>query len=369
VTDVAVVGAGVTGVSVALALEQRGLDVVVVERSGVASGQSGVQPGGVRQQWGTATACRLARESAVWWSEADERLASPVPLGFTACGYLFAAHSADALARLAGNVVVQNAEGVASRIVSPAEAAELVAGLAVEELAGAAWCAEDGYFDQPQAAVEAIARHVDVRIAAVDALGRAGDGWELSGPFGRIAADAVVVATGVDVNHLLGPLGSALPIGREERHLFLSEPVRERLLEPLVIASELHFAAKQLGNGRVLASDLGAVGDPAENAPRWRATVREGIRRLVPRLEHVDFAVLASGTYDVTPDRQPVLGPVPGHEGLHVAAGFSGHGFMIAPAVARIVAAGVLGEPDAVLGILDPGRFADGRLVPESQIV
>jgi len=160
-----------------------------------------------------------------------------------------------------------------------------------------------------------------------------------------------------------------LPIGREERHLFLSEPVRERLLEPLVIASELHFAAKQLGNGRVLASDLGAVGDPAENAPRWRATVREGIRRLVPRLEHVDFTVLASGSYDVTPDRQPVLGPVPGHEGLHVAAGFSGHGFMIAPAVARIVAAGVLGEPDAVLGILDPGRFADGRLVPESQIV
>jgi sarcosine oxidase subunit beta len=217
--------------------------------------------------------------------------------------------------------------------------------------------------------VEAIARHVDVRIAAVDALGRAGDGWELSGPFGRIAADAVVVATGVDVNHLLGPLGSALPIEREERHLFLSEPVRERLLEPLVVASELHFAAKQLGNGRVLASDLGAVGDPAENAPRWRATVREGIRRLVPRLEHVDFTVLASGTYDVTPDRQPVLGPVPGHEGLHVAAGFSGHGFMIAPAVARIVAAGVLGEPDAVLDILDAGRFADGRLVPESQIV
>jgi len=369
VTDVAVVGGGVTGVSVALALQERGLEVVVLERSGVASGQSGVQPGGVRQQWATTTACRLARESAGWWSEAEERLASPVPLGFTACGYLFAAHSEDGLARLAGNVAVQNAEGVASRIVSPAEAAALVPGLAVGELAGAAWCADDGYFDHPQAAVEAIARHVDVRIATVDAIGRAGGGWELTGPFGRIAADAVVVATGVDANHLLAPLGCALPIEREERHLFLSEPVPERLLEPLVVASQLHFAAKQLGNGRVLASDLGAVGDPEEGAPRWRAAVRAGIGRLVPVLEYVDFTVLVSGSYDVTPDRQPALGPIPGHEGLHVAAGFSGHGFMIAPAVARIVAAGVLGESDPVLGTLDAGRFAEGRLVPESQVV
>ena len=41
---------------------------------------------------------------------------------------------------------------------------------------------------------------------------------------------------------------------------------------------------------------------------------------------------------------------------------------MIAAADARVVAAGVLGEPDAVLGMLDGGRFAEGRLVPESQI-
>ena len=368
-TDVAVVGGGVTGVSIALALQERGHEVVVLERSGVAAGQSGVQPGGVRQQWGTTTTCRLARESAAWWRDAEERLSSPVRLGFKACGYLFVAHSEDGLARLAANVAVQNAEGVASRIVSPEEAAELAPGLLVEELTGGAWCPDDGYFDEPQAAVEAIARHVDVRIANVGAVTPSGSGWEVTGPFGRMSAAAVVVATGVDANDLLGPLGCALPIDLEERHLFLSEPVRERLLEPLVVAPELRFAAKQLGSGRVLASDLGAVGDPAEGAPRWRVAVQDGIRRLVPVLEYVDFNVLASGAYDITPDRQPALGPVPGQDGLHVAAGFSGHGFMIAPAVARIVAAGVVGEPDPVLEILDAGRFREGRLVPESQVV
>jgi len=57
-------------------------------------------------------------------------------------------------------------------------------------------------------------------------------------------------------------------------------------------------------------------------------------------------------------------------KGVFVAAGFSGHGFMIAPAVARILAEVVLGGPsDPVLEILDVGRFAENRLVPEPQLV
>ena len=62
--DVAIVGAGVTGLSVAWHLRERGLTPLVVEQSGIAAGTSGVQPGGVRQQWGTRINCLLARESA-----------------------------------------------------------------------------------------------------------------------------------------------------------------------------------------------------------------------------------------------------------------------------------------------------------------
>jgi sarcosine oxidase subunit beta len=62
--DVAIVGAGVTGLSVAWHLRRRGVGCVVVERTGIGAGASGVQPGGVRQQWGTEIGCRLARESA-----------------------------------------------------------------------------------------------------------------------------------------------------------------------------------------------------------------------------------------------------------------------------------------------------------------
>jgi sarcosine oxidase subunit beta len=348
--EVAVVGAGVVGLAVARELRLRGARVVVHERSGIGAGASGVQPGGVRRQWGTAVACRLAAESAEFYGRADELLEPALPLGFRRCGYLFVAHSQGTLERLAANVAVQNAEGVPSRLVTPGEAAALVPGLAAGSLTGAAWCAEDGYFDRPQGVVEAFARGAEIRIGAV-------------GSPDDLDADAVVVAAGADTPSLL----PGLPIKREERYLFYSAPVRERLLEPLVVSPERRFAAKQLGDGRVLTSDLGARGDESQRE-LWRANVRAGIEELLPALEFVSFPTLVRGEYDVTPDHQPLLGRV--GERTWVAAGFSGHGFMIAPAVARILADEIVeGRSDAALSVLDVARFAENRPVPEPQLV
>ncbi|MDE3025490.1 MAG: FAD-binding oxidoreductase, partial [Acidobacteriota bacterium] len=97
------------------------------------------------------------------------------------------------------------------------------------------------------------------------------------------------------------------------------------------------------------------------------ATIRAASESLLPQLAHVSYPLLVHGAYDVTPDHQPILGPV--DERLFVAAGFSGHGFMIAPAVARITADAVEGRHDPALDLLGAGRFAAGRLVSESQLV
>jgi sarcosine oxidase subunit beta len=368
---VAVVGAGIIGLAVARSLRGHGLEVVVLEREGIGSGASGVQPGGVRQQWGTRLSCLLARESLAFYRRAEEELESPVALGFRACGYLFLAHSEGALARLRANVAIQNQAGVPSRLVTPQEAAELAPGLRLGSIVGGAWCAEDGYFDRPQSVVEAFARGLRVEIAEVTRLRPDGGGWALElGGGGVVRAGAAVVAAGCATVSLLAPLGLELPIEPQQRHLFLSEPIRERLLEPLVISPERRFAAKQLGSGRVLASALDAAGDAEEQASRWRATVRARIRELLPLLEYVEFPICVEGVYDMTPDRQPAVGTVPGRAGLWVAAGFSGHGFMLAPAIGRIVADAIagLGEDEA-LRVLDPARFAEGRLVPEPQVI
>jgi sarcosine oxidase subunit beta len=360
--DVVVVGAGVVGLSIALQLSQRGASVTVLDRAGIGAGASGLQPGGIRQQWGTRVNCVLARESMRFYANARDLLRMRVDPGFQACGYLFLAHSDDALVRLRKNVALQNELDIPSRIVAPGEAAKLVPGLDIASVVGGAWCAEDGYFDRPQSLVEALGAQADVQIGEVLRVRDEGVVRLASG--GELRADAVVIAAGVDTPRLL----PELPIRPEARYLFFSDPIRERLLEPLVVSPERHFAAKQLGDGRLLASDLGALGDPDVDLNQWRANVRRGFEDLLPQLVFVPLPTLVEGIYDVTPDHQAILGRV--RDRVWVAAGFSGHGFMLAPAVGRIIAESVIdGREDGALSVLDPARFGEGRLVPEPQVV
>ena len=88
---------------------------------------------------------------------------------------------------------------------------------------GASWCGEDGYFDRPQAVVEAFGRGAEVVVATVESLRPDGAGWAVELAGGEtLSAGAVVVAAGADTPALLEPLGVSLPIEREERYLFYS---------------------------------------------------------------------------------------------------------------------------------------------------
>jgi sarcosine oxidase, subunit beta len=360
-----VIGAGATGLSVALHLAESGAAPLVLDRSGVGAGASGVQPGGLRQQWSTAATCQLARESLGAYRElAGQTRAS---FRFDACGYVFLAHTAERLDVLRRGVALQQEVGVPSRLLTPSELAERVPGLVVEGLAGGTVCEEDGYFDRPQAAVEAIAeraraRGARIELGAVRRVRRDGSGYRLELRDGQVLAERVVLAAGADSAALAADLGVELPIEAVARHIFLSRPVSERVLEPLVVSAERRFAGKQLADGRIMASDLQASGDVEEGRDRWRSHVAMVVEELLPRLSHASLPLLLSGDYDVTPDHQPIVGQLPGAEGAFVAAGFSGHGFMLAPAIGRRLAALVTGRQlDRLLNVYDPTRFAAGR--------
>jgi sarcosine oxidase subunit beta len=367
--DVAIVGAGIIGLSAAYHLAERGAGrIVVYERESIGAGASGVQPGGVRQQWSTRVNCLLARASLDFYERAAERLESRTDLRFRACGYLFLAHEAATLDRLRADVALQNELGIPSRIVSADEAAELVPGLTANVVVGASWCDEDGYFDRPQAVIEAFAeaarrRGVEIERADVAAVEvgprlRFGDGE-------AVEAGAVVVAAAAATRGIVRAL-SDLPIEPEERSVFLSDALNERLLDPLVVAPDRHFAAKQLADGRVLAADL----SPENELGHARAHVREIVGQLLPRLTFVALPFVVGGKYDMTPDGHGIVDAIDANGPVVVAAGFDGHGFMLAPEVGRGVAAIIAGEdPGAAFADLRADRFAAAPLERESRVV
>jgi len=94
-----------------------------------------------------------------------------------------------------------------------------------------------------------------------------------------------------------------------------------------------------------------------------------GLHRL-PALERAGIKTAWAGLYEVTPDHQAILGPVAEREGFWCACGFSGHGFMQAPAVGEQLAELLTeGSSEIDLSALSHARFAAGTLATERNVI
>jgi sarcosine oxidase, subunit beta len=85
--------------------------------------------------------------------------------------------------------------------------------------------------------------------------------------------------------------------------------------------------------------------------------------RRVPKLENAEVMRGVTGVYDMTPDSRPLLGEMPGADGLYVCAGFSGMGFKISPAVGLVMSELLLDGRGKTVDIssFGPSRFAEGK--------
>jgi sarcosine oxidase subunit beta len=177
---------------------------------------------------------------------------------------------------------------------------------------------------------------------------------------GRIDTDHVVLAAGVDSIALANQVGLPLPITPERRRIAYTVPCAAGMLPPLVVALERSVAAKQLTNGALYLGWLAETPD-VDDLTFIERTMSAG-STILPMLPDVPVRRVIGGTYDNTPDRRPILGPVSGLDGLFLAVGFSGHGFMIAPAAGEIIAAAVSGRTTD----LPAGDFGLDRFSTES---
>lgn len=337
------------GASIAYHLAERGAEVVLAEAGTVASGATGKALGGVRQQFSTAPEVRLARESVAFFRSLGHELFSPV-------GYLFLATTDEGLAELERRRELQTALGVPVVRRDPS----WVAGLRVDDVRGAIFCGEDGTADPAGVTRELVRRAVNLGAEVHEQT----DALELE-------ADVLVLATGAASAALGAKLGVELPVRPLVRQLVETTPI-DRLPPdlPLTVEAETGFHFRRRGDALVLAMP--------EAVPRWgsdetvdEALVEDWRRRLAHRFPRGASASVArawAGLYDMTPDAHPIIGRV--GDGLYLACGFSGHGFMQAPAVGRVVADELLGlDPGFDLGPYRLERFGTGQAVPETAIL
>jgi sarcosine oxidase, subunit beta len=343
---IVVAGAGAVGASIAYHLVRRatGDDVVLCDQGAVASGATGKAMGGVRQQFSTAPEVRLAQASARFFAE----LGSPL---FERVGYLFLATTEEGLAALRARRVLQVELGVPVEAADPAS----VEGLRVEDVLGAFICREDGVADPA-----AVTRHL-VREAV-----RGGATLMEDTDARGLEADVLVVACGAASPELID-----VPIRPLVRQLVDTAPVPGLPSDlPMTIEEESGFHFRRAGEGLRLAM--------GESAPRWgtdevvdESLVEDWLERMAhryPPAAGVGVARAWAGLYDMTPDAHPIIGWV--EEGVYAACGFSGHGFMQAPAVGAAVAEElVTGHSSFDLAPYRLERFADGAVFPETLVL
>jgi len=181
----------------------------------------------------------------------------------------------------------------------------------------------------------------------------------------------VVFACGAWSPSLAAMAGVTLPNVPYRHEIVSSEPLKP-FLGPLVsmLGSGLYFSQSMRGE------IVGGMGDPEEppgldqtSSLRFLVRYSRALSGLVPRTGAVKLLRQWAGCYDVTPDHSPILGETPGVRGLLQMSGFVGHGFMMAPAVARRMAEFMGGAKDEIFERFNLRRFAEGRLEKETFII
>jgi sarcosine oxidase subunit beta len=104
--------------------------------------------------------------------------------------------------------------------------------------------------------------------------------------------------------------------------------------------------------------------------PDYTDAILEKALARIPILETAEIANQWAGLYETTPDHLAIIGWEPSVQGMFICAGFSGHGFMHAPAAGLIAAEIVMGkEPSIDISPLAPERFAKGATVAETNVI
>ncbi len=374
--DAIIIGGGIMGLNIANALLDQGLrSVALIEKRFLGAGSSGKSGAILRQHYSHAQTVRMSRDSLAFYRTFQSKHGHDI--GFSQTGMLFLCHRADRSA-LQANVALQKSLGVP---------VDLVEGSALQKIEPRADFGDEalGAYEQdagyvvPQKAlyglaklavskglqlIEGVAAQPRFTGAPRKVLGaKLSDGRTLHAPI-------VVNAGGPWAKQLMKELAfkPQLTVVRPQQAFLAPNPrqgahtlVFGDLLTGIYWKPE-HSGWLRIGQLDYTSDDV--VPDPDEYdesaSMRFLHSTRTRIVRRLPELKDAISWGGCAALYTITPDAHPLIGPVPDVQGLYLAAGFSGHGFKLGPAVGRGLAATITGED--IGDAFDPEFFAVDRL-------
>ena len=342
--DIAVVGAGVIGLSIAWRLARLGLSVAVFERAKSGTGTSlaatGMLAAAAEHEPGGGDLLSLALESQRLWPlfrsllESDSHLS----IDHRTDGTLVVALGRDEVERLRFRYEHQRRSGLDARWLSGIEARSLEPGLRPSVAAGVA-CDGDHQVD-PRLLTPALARAVQSRggrlfeNCPVTSLETAGG--RISGlvtAAGVCQARTVIVANGVWAGDILSPQGIDIPLRPlKGQALALKATKQTSTLSRVVWTEQIHLAPKSDGR-LIVGSTMEDAGFNAAITAGGTLALLEGVHRALPSSEEMEIEAIWSGFRPTTDDDAPILGTT-GVPGLLIATGHHRNGILLAPVTA-----------------------------------
>jgi sarcosine oxidase subunit beta len=376
--DVVIVGGGIMGCALAYQLARRNVDVLLLERETLGSQSTGKCAGGVRQQFSMEANVRLQRMTVRMLGDFEQETGHPAD--FRQIGYLFVLTLPQHVEDFRDNMEMWRRVGLTeARWVDAAEAARMVPVLNVEDVLGCTFCPTDGIAspaDVTTGYAEAARRHGARLREGVEVVGIDGASGRVQGvrtSAGEVATRVVVNCAGAWSASIGRMAGLEIPVLPYRRHIAVTGtfPTVSRT-NPMTVDFQTSFYFHPEGDGVLMGmSDReeppGFVTDVS-----WDFLERmfEQAARRAPALAGAGVKTAWAGLYETTPDHQAILGPIPEVEGFWCAAGFSGHGFMQAPAAGLLMAQMLLDHHSEIdISPFSFTRFAKGSLVKERNVI
>ena len=372
--DIVIVGAGVMGTSIAFQLAKRKPGkILILDKDHVARGGSGRSSALIRMHYSFPAEVELALISLRMfrnWSEITGK-----PGDFRKTGFVRIVHPNET-ERLKRNVEMQRGLGAKVDLIDCHQLRELEPDWNVDEVELAAYEPDSGYGDGSGVAGDFLegARNLGAtylsRTEATELIVESGHVRGVVTPKGRISTPTVIVAMGPWTRPLIAHTGYDLPIECEYHQVAIlrnAPDMRGGGCACIDSVTATYF--------RPDAHDKFLVGDfygkrpvdpdnfPQRTSDESLEEIIDRACRRLPKLEGAEVMRGVTGVYDMTPDSRPLLGAIPGVNGLYVCAGFSGMGFKISPAIGLVMSEFVLdGQSNAVhIHAFRPSRFAEGQ--------